>query len=112
MASSWSETAAQDPPPGHVVGHIDGIRFEGDQFMNARLIWYLPGLANEPVQDRITEELNAEVLFNDRYSLVVGQKSKWARRRSVELSDLLDEPWIMTPLDALGDRLPSRPAQK
>jgi DNA-binding transcriptional LysR family regulator len=60
-------------------------------------------LANEPVQGRLTEELNAEVLFNDRYALVVGQKSKWARRRTVELADLMDEPWIMTPLDALGD---------
>src|SRR5712691_11792096 len=60
-------------------------------------------LANDPVQGRLTEELNAEILFNDRYSLVVGEKSKWARRRNVELADLVDEPWIMTPLDALGD---------
>jgi DNA-binding transcriptional LysR family regulator len=55
------------------------------------------------VQGRLSEELDAEILFNDRYSLVVGEKSKWARRRSVELADLVDEPWIMTPLDALGD---------
>lgn len=60
-------------------------------------------LANEPVQGRLTEELNAEVLFNDRYSLVVGENSKWARRRRVDLADLVDELWIMTPLDALGD---------
>jgi DNA-binding transcriptional LysR family regulator len=60
-------------------------------------------LANEPVQGRLNEELNAEVLFNDRYSLVVGKNSKWARRRRVELAELVDEPWIMTPLDALGD---------
>src|ERR1700704_6296548 len=60
-------------------------------------------LASDPVQGRLTEELNAEVLFNDRYALVVGGKSKWARRRNVALADLVDEPWIMTPLDALGD---------
>jgi len=42
------------------------------------------------------------VLFNDGYSVVVGAKSKWARRK-VGLADLVDEPWIMTPLDALGD---------
>ena len=60
-------------------------------------------LAKEPVQGRLTEELNAEVLFNDRYALVVGRKSRWARRRTVELADLVDEPWIMTPLDALGE---------
>jgi DNA-binding transcriptional LysR family regulator len=59
-------------------------------------------LANDPVQGRLTEELDAEVLFNDGYSVVVGAKSKWARRK-VGLGDLVDEPWIMTPLDALGD---------
>src|SRR5262249_62088997 len=39
----------------------------------------------------------------DRYSVVVGDRSKWARRRGIKLADLVDEPWIMTPLDALGD---------
>jgi len=60
-------------------------------------------LANEPVQGRLTEELNAEVLFNDRYALVVGPKSRWARRRKVDLADLVDEPWITSPLDSLGE---------
>jgi DNA-binding transcriptional LysR family regulator len=60
-------------------------------------------LAKEPVQGRLTEEVNADVLFHDRYALVVGESSKWARRRRVELADLVDEPWVMTPLDALGD---------
>jgi DNA-binding transcriptional LysR family regulator len=59
-------------------------------------------LAREPLDGRLSEELNAEVLFNDAYSVVVGDKSKWARRK-VGLADLVDEPWIMTPLDALGD---------
>ena len=63
----------------------------------------LARLAKEPVQGRLGEDLNAEVLFNDRYSVVVGEKSKWGRRRSVALGDLVDEPWIMTPLDALGE---------
>jgi hypothetical protein len=31
-SSSWSETAGQSSRAGHVVGHIDGIRFEGEQF--------------------------------------------------------------------------------
>ena len=60
-------------------------------------------LANDPVRGRLTEELNAEVLFNDQYAVVVGEKSKWARRPRIELADLVGEPWIMTPLDALGE---------
>jgi DNA-binding transcriptional LysR family regulator len=63
----------------------------------------LARLAKEPVQGRLSEELDAEVLFKDRYALVAGEKSKWARRRHIELADLIDAPWIMTPLDALGD---------
>ena len=59
-------------------------------------------LAKDPLDGRLSEELNAEVLFNDKYSVVVGDKSKWARRK-VGLADLVDEPWIMTPLEALGD---------
>ena len=31
-SSSWSETAGPSSPAGHVVGHVDGIRFEGEQF--------------------------------------------------------------------------------
>jgi DNA-binding transcriptional LysR family regulator len=60
-------------------------------------------LATEPVQGRLTDELNAEVLFRDRYALVVGRESRWARRRAIDLADLVDAPWIMTPLDALGE---------
>jgi len=60
-------------------------------------------LAKDPVRGRLGDELNAEILFRDRYALVVGENSRWARRRRVTLADLIDEPWIMTPLDALGD---------
>src|SRR5262252_114651 len=60
-------------------------------------------LASEPVQGRLTEELKAEILFRDRYAVVVGVNSPLARRRKVQLADLVNEPWIMTPLDALGD---------
>jgi DNA-binding transcriptional LysR family regulator len=63
----------------------------------------LARLAHEPVRGRLSEELDAEVLFNDRYALVVGEKSRWARRRKVDLAELVDEPWITSPLDALGE---------
>ena len=62
----------------------------------------LARLVKLPVEGLLDEDLNAEILFNDPFSLVVSEKSKWARRRKIELTDLADEPWIMTPLDALG----------
>ena len=60
-------------------------------------------LAREPVRGRLTEELDAEVLFRDRYTVVAAARSKWGRRRRIDLADLVEAPWIMTPLDALGD---------
>lgn len=44
-----------------------------------------------------THDLNIETLFDDQLVIVVGAKSKWAAARphSIELADLVDEPWIM-----------------
>ena len=41
----------------------------------------------------IEEDIHAEILFHDRIMVVAGPKSRWARRRKVELSELAGEPW-------------------
>lgn len=43
------------------------------------------------------EDLSVEVIFDDRLYVVAGSRSRWARRRSVELAELVDEPWLMAP---------------
>jgi len=43
------------------------------------------------------DDLNAEELFGDPLVIVGGVRSKWLRRRSVELAELVDEPWCLTP---------------
>jgi molybdate transport repressor ModE-like protein len=47
------------------------------------------------------DDLNTEFLFHDPVRVVAGEGSKWLRRRRIELSELLDEPWILTPPDSL-----------
>ena len=60
---------------------------------------------NDPVDEEPDAGLDVEVLFNDPYFLVVSERSKWARRRNVDLADLVDEPLVMPPVDAWGGAL-------
>jgi DNA-binding transcriptional LysR family regulator len=48
----------------------------------------------EPEAD---EHTNVETLYNDPYVVVAGVRNPWARRRSVKLSELSNEPWILPP---------------
>ena len=53
-------------------------------------------LIRPPRGDPFAEDLNIETLFNDELALVVGMHSKWARRRKIDLAELVNERWILT----------------
>src|SRR5262245_23175227 len=40
-----------------------------------------------------------EDLFEDFYVVAAGSRNRWLRRRNVELAELVNEPWTLTPLD-------------
>jgi DNA-binding transcriptional LysR family regulator len=46
-------------------------------------------LLDEPVSD----DLNVESLFDEAAVVAAGAHTKWARRRKIELAELIDEPW-------------------
>jgi DNA-binding transcriptional LysR family regulator len=45
------------------------------------------------------KDLRGEILFHDPLAVMTGQHSPWVRRRNIELSDLMDEPWLLPPPD-------------
>jgi DNA-binding transcriptional LysR family regulator len=51
---------------------------------------------SEPFLDN---ELDAEILFRERYFVTAGANSPWAKRRKIELAELADEPWIQMPAE-------------
>jgi len=51
-------------------------------------------------RDPLDDDLKAEILFDEPYQSVVGAESQWARRRQLELGDLLEEPWVLPPYDS------------
>jgi DNA-binding transcriptional LysR family regulator len=46
---------------------------------------------------------DAEVLFYEKLMVVAGVRSKWASRRKIALKELVNEPWILAPLETLQD---------
>jgi molybdate transport repressor ModE-like protein len=51
------------------------------------------------------DDYAVEVLFNDRIRLAAGKDGPWARRRRIDLAELVDEPWITVPADDVGGRV-------
>jgi DNA-binding transcriptional LysR family regulator len=45
-------------------------------------------------------DTDTEDLFDDRQVIVASAQSKWARRRKIDLQDLIEEPWILSPTDS------------
>ena len=48
-------------------------------------------------EGHLTDDINAEVLFDDELVIAAGSNTRWARRRNIDLAELIDEPWILPP---------------
>jgi len=46
---------------------------------------------------RDVEDVNVEVLFDDPLVVAAGPKHRWVSRRKIDLAELVDEPWVLTP---------------
>src|SRR5262249_50895015 len=43
------------------------------------------------------DQLNFELLFEDLCVVAAGVQNPWARRRKIELAELMNEPWVLPP---------------
>jgi DNA-binding transcriptional LysR family regulator len=57
------------------------------------------------LDSEVDDDLHTELLFHDPVRVVAGEGNKWLRRRRIELVELIDEPWILTPPDSLPSSL-------
>jgi DNA-binding transcriptional LysR family regulator len=57
------------------------------------------GRIANPIDNEI---FSADILFDDNVSIVAGKASAWARKRKIELSELVHERWILPPLAGLA----------
>jgi DNA-binding transcriptional LysR family regulator len=75
------------PPPSRDLG---ALRDRAYDFILGRMV--------TPLADNLLgDDVNVEFLFDDPLVIVTGIHNPWGRRRKVDLKELVDEPWILTP---------------
>lgn len=78
-----------------VTGNIERLCDE----LNERKIEIAIIRISEPIFDR---QLLVEKLFDDPLVVAAGAQNPWARRRRVQLADLVNEPWVLRPFDTVA----------
>jgi DNA-binding transcriptional LysR family regulator len=66
--------------------------------LRSRDVEFLIGRIPTPLHE---EDVAADALFDEPMLVVAGAISRWARRRRIELAELADEPWCLSPLGSL-----------
>src|SRR3954451_157208 len=72
------------------------------RLLRERTVDFLLGAIPNPFMQN---DLDAEALYRDRLRILSGAKHPLARRRKIELSELVDEPWLLPPESILSSRL-------
>ena len=77
-----------------VTGYIDTLHRELNERNVDLLIVRSPG----PITD---ERLDFEFLFDDTYVVAAGATNQWARRRRIEIAELVNELWVLPPRESV-----------
>jgi DNA-binding transcriptional LysR family regulator len=77
------------------VLNIDDVDTLATQLARLRDRKYDLTLSRLPRSPLKRDDLNVEVLYEDGIVLAAGMHSRWARRRKIDLAELVDEPWLI-----------------
>jgi DNA-binding transcriptional LysR family regulator len=56
----------------------------------------------KPLEREIAKDFETEIIFRENFCLAVGAQNSWARRRKVDLAELVDEKFVMPAFGAPG----------
>src|SRR6185503_16927881 len=84
----------------HIVVHVVNAQTVEQELreLRERRVDLMMGVLLRPLAN---DDVNIEVLCRDEHVVAAGTHSQWARRRKIEVSELMSERWILFPSDAL-----------
>jgi DNA-binding transcriptional LysR family regulator len=90
-----------------VVLHIDELAptrdLHGLRGLRERKYDLLMGRSNKPTEEEyFGDDVNREILFDDRFIVASAKNSSWARFRRIDLADLTEASWVLAAPDTLG----------
>jgi len=97
------EAFARDYPG--VALHVDQVTTPTFEFpeLRARKFDFIIARLSQPLsQESSSDDLEIEVLFDDEFIVVAGAESRWARHPNLDIADLAEAPWILSPEDTWG----------
>src|SRR5262249_10835709 len=78
---------------GAVAHEIAGLRDRKYDFVLGRLM---------TPHGLLGDDLKIEILFDDPLVVAAGMQTRWARRRKLDLAELIDESWVLPPPQSLN----------
>jgi DNA-binding transcriptional LysR family regulator len=84
-------------PRIHVHADIVSELPQQHRVLRERSVDFFLGRLPQPV----AEDLETETLFQEGLVIVAGAHSPWARRRNIQLAELVGEPWLMPAADSV-----------
>jgi DNA-binding transcriptional LysR family regulator len=86
MSRRHPQITVQVVPTEPAMMQLSGLRDRSVDLLLGRL-----------VRPKVDNDIETESLFEERYVVVAGSKNPWAGRRKINLSKLVNEPWVLLP---------------
>jgi DNA-binding transcriptional LysR family regulator len=81
---------------------VDGDVAQLQQHLRNRSLDLVIGRSLLQITD---DDMQSQVLVEDRLLVVTGSRNKWGGRKKIRLSDLLTEPWVLPSYDSVAGTL-------
>jgi DNA-binding transcriptional LysR family regulator len=83
-----------------VVVHVDDVPSPALALLRDRKHDLIMARMVRPLGDEA--DFNVEILFDDQLIVAADPRNRWARRRKIDLAELVGEPWVLPPADNWG----------